>query len=102
MVKDFNSNGPLTTDYTFMTNAYVPTLAMEGIIGDPVNPFTGNPISSDAKFEDVLYVTSSYNWGLDANDGYSFDLSDGSWWAVRENLYDLNNWVRVSEEEVFS
>ena len=60
MVKDFGAKG-FTTSEEFMTNADVPTLASSGLIKDPVNPFSGNPINSDAKKgpQTVLY---SANW----------------------------------------
>lgn len=48
MVKDFNRKGFSTSD-TFMTNADVPALAMEDLIRDPKNPFTGKAINSDEK-----------------------------------------------------
>ena len=101
MVKDFNSHAPFSIDNTFMTNADVPLLAMSGIIDNPVNPFTGNPITDDDKTDGVVYITNSYNWQLNEVDGNGFDLSDSEWLAVRENIYDLNNWRIVSEEEVF-
>ena len=100
MVKDFGSNAPFTTDYTFMTNADVPSIAMNGIISDPVNPFTGNPINCDDKY-DGIYISSSNSWELSDNNGYQFDLSRGLWWSVRDNIFDMNNWEIVSEEEVF-
>ena len=99
MVKDFNSNEPFSVDNTFMTNADVPLLAMSGIIDDPVNPFTGNPVTDDDK-NDGVYITNSYNWELSDTDGIRFDLSGAEWLAVRENIYDLNNWRIVPEEEV--
>ena len=48
MVKDFDQKGFTVSD-SFMTNADTPTLATSGLINDPVNPFTGNPINSDPK-----------------------------------------------------
>ena len=99
MVKDIGSNEPFSIDNTFMTNADVPLLAMSGIIDNPVNPFTGNPITDDDKTDGVVYITNSYNWQL--NEGNGFDLSGSEWLAVRDNIYDLNNWRIVSEEEVF-
>ena len=102
MVKDFDSHAPFSVDNTFMTNADVTLLAMSGIIDNPVNPFTGNPITDDDKTDGVVYITNSYNWQLDEVDGNGFDLSDSEWLAVRENIYDLNNWRIVSEEEVFN
>ena len=99
MVKDFNSTGPFSVDDTFMTNADVPSLAVDGLINDPVNPFTGNPITTDDK-TDGVYVTDSYNWHLDDTDGNGFNLSGSEWLSVRDNIYDLNNWSIVPEEEV--
>ncbi len=99
MVKDFNSTGPFSVDDTFMTNADVPSLAMEGLINNPINPFTGNPITTDDKIDGV-YITDSYSWHLDDTDGNGFDLSGSDWLLVRDNIYDLNNWQIVSEEEV--
>ena len=100
MVKDFGSEG-FTTDYTFMTNADVPLLAMSGTISDPVNPFTGNPVTDDDKTNGHIYITDSYNWGLDQEGSCTFDLTDSRWLSVRENIYNPDNWRIVSEEEVF-
>jgi hypothetical protein len=55
LVKDFNSD-TFTVDPQFMTQADVPTIACKGLIEDPVNPFTGNPITDAAKAEPVQYV----------------------------------------------
>ena len=101
MVKDFNSNEPFSVDNTFMTNADVPLLAMSGIIENPVNPFTGNPVTDDDKIDGAVYITNSYNWELSDTDGIGFNLSGSEWLSVRENIFDLNNWRIVSEEEVF-
>ena len=100
MVKDFNSDGPFAVDSTFMTNADVPTLAMQGIIEDPVNPFTGNPVNNDRKYEGVLYVTDSHNWMPPGTDVCTFDVSDGNWWSITDDLFNMNNWTRVPESEV--
>lgn len=101
MVKDFNSNIPFSIDSTFMTNADVPLLAMSGTISDPVNPFTGNPVTDDDKTNGHIYITDSYNWGLDQEGSCTFDLTDSRWLSVRDNVYNPNNWRIVSEEEVF-
>ena len=100
MVKDFNSNEPFSVDNTFMTNADVPLLAMSGIIENPVNPFTGNPVTDDDKTDGAVYITNSYNWELSDTDGIGFNLSGSEWLSVRENIFDLNNWSIVPEEEV--
>ena len=48
MVKDFNAKG-FNVNEEFMTNADTATIATKGLINNPVNPFTGNPINSNAK-----------------------------------------------------
>ena len=60
MVKDFGAKG-FTTSEEFMTNADVPSLASSGLINDPVNPFSGKPINSDAK-KHPSTVFYSANW----------------------------------------
>jgi hypothetical protein len=67
LVKDFYAEG-FTTSEDFMTNADVPTLAVEGLIEEPVNPFTGNAISSDYKTENnKQYVIMSEEWNISKN-----------------------------------
>ena len=93
MVKDFDSNKEWTTDMTFMTNADVPVLAMDGLIKNPVNPFTGNPVTDEMKKNGPLLVTNSDNWRLEVNNGYVFKTGD-TWYSVHDNLYDMNNWKK--------
>ena len=90
MVKDFNSK-EFTTDNTFMTNADTPSLAMEGLIDNPVNPFTHNPINSQPK-QGELYITSSTDWSTDINNGNTF--LPAQWYSVHDSLFDLNNWTK--------
>lgn len=102
MVKDFDATG-YKTDYTFMTNADVPTLALEGIVDNPVNPATGNPINSDAKFGD-LYVGYSVApdqklWNPDYNQGSTFYYDDDTKWYkfVGDDIFDKSNWIEVEK-----
>ena len=101
MVKDFDAHGELTTSDEFMTNADTPTIAFEGLIANPVNPFTGNAISSDYKNEHYQYVTTS--WHHDAvnyHQGTTFDLEDGVYYSVHDDIFDHNNWQRVGDESM--
>ncbi len=100
MVKDFDAEG-FTTDNTFMTNADVPTIALEGIIDDPVNPYTGNPINSDLKSGD-LYVSyypieDETLWNPDYNQGNQFTYADDCVWlkVINGNIFDPDNWVQT-------
>lgn len=92
MVKDFNATG-FTEDDTFMTNADVPSIAMNDIIDDPVNPFTGNKIDRSAKETDKLLITLSKNANLSEQKWNVFDTMGASWYSVKDNIFDKNNWV---------
>ncbi len=88
LVKDFGSR-ELTVCNDFMTNADVPTLAFDGLIEDPVNPFTGNKINSNAK-SGIHYITDSSN--SNPTDGTVFDTSDAHWYAVHDSIFKEENW----------
>ncbi len=95
MVKDFNAHGFSTSD-EFMTNADTPTIAMAGLIANPVNPFTGNPVNNSEKTAHPQLVTTSSTWET----GYfwsktAFVTEDGNWYTVHDNIFDANNWQRV-------
>ena len=105
MVKDFDSTG-FSTDYTFMTNADVPTIALMDIIEDPVNPATGLPINSDLKY-DKIYVGYSMEdsderlWNPEYNMGYSFYVDDNCSWyeLLNGNIFDTDNWVLTDKPQ---
>ena len=96
MVKDFNAEGSIKTDMTFMTNADVPSLALKDLIENPVNPFTGNPITQDAKKQPV-YIAISGTQLLGSN-AYQFFIDPKQDFYVHDNLFDPKNWVRVEEK----
>jgi YidC/Oxa1 family membrane protein insertase len=96
MVKDFGSSDFIESD-EFMTNADVPTMAMEGVIDNPVNPFTGNPVNTDKK-QDKQIVTTSRKAVVADNDGNVFDTSDGKWYEVTPgDIFDVNNWNQLPD-----
>ena len=89
MCKDFGSQ-EFSVDETFMTNADTATLAMEGLIENPVNPFTGKPITSDAKLEGPQHVIFTSGWDIFLNNGNVY-LPD-HWFAVPHDINDLDSW----------
>jgi len=97
MVKDFDQTG-FGTDDTFMTNADVPTMAVEGLIQDPVNPFTGEPINSDEKTAHDQLIIVSDQWGASNYTGSTFLPS--TWIRVRDNIWDAENWAFSDTETV--
>ena len=97
MVKDFGST-EFRTDERFMTNADVPALAMDGLIENPVNPFTGNPINSDDKTAHDQYVILSWDWSTVKNNGNTF--LPGRWYAVHDDVRLRRNWNLVAKDAV--
>lgn len=94
MVKDFNSKGFTTSD-EFMTNADTPTLAIDGLIDNAINPFTNKAINNSAKTDAPQLITTTEHFAIVEYHGNTFDTSDGEWWAVSENIFDENNWKKV-------
>lgn len=94
MVKDFDSQ-TFTTDQTFMTNADVPILAANGVLENPVNPFSGKPISNAAKFAPELHLFLSDESNITVNNGKTY--LPGRWIGFHGNLYDENNWRNIED-----
>ena len=90
MVKDFNSKGAFTTSNEFMTNADVPTIATDGTIANPVNPFTGKLITSDEKYAHDQMIMLSHEWNPAKNNGNTFKA--GRWAAITNDIWDRNDW----------
>jgi hypothetical protein len=92
LVKDFNAHGALSVDNTtFMTNADVPLIALEGIIENPVNPWTGNQIKSDK--ENGIVLSTSY--GMPVNER-TLTTNKFNMLHVHTNIYDPENWSQVT------
>lgn len=92
LVKDFDSD-IFSTDSSFMTDADVPTLAVEGLINEPLNPFTGKLICNDAKFASEQLVFTTHDYDPASYTGCTFHASN--WYAVHDNIFDLSNWTIV-------
>lgn len=91
LYKDFHSNEKFHADYTFMTNADTPTLAMQGLLDNPLNPFTQRPIFQPNAKDGPLYVLYTDNWSSTSNTGSTF--TDSYWFTVdNQNVLDKDNW----------
>lgn len=99
MVKDFGSE-ELSTSEEFMTTADVPCLAMEGLISNPVNPFTGKEIDMEEKTAHDQYIIVSEEWDTAKNNGNTF--LPAKWYAVHDDMLDRENWRMVAEDEVLT
>ena len=89
MVKDFGSHGFKVSD-EFMTNADTPALAAQGLIKDPVNPFTGKPLSDPGYKKGPQKVIFSTGWDVLTNGTNTFDKSQ--WYSASENVWDRSKW----------
>jgi hypothetical protein len=90
LFKDFNGNGNLRTDMSFMSTADVPSLAIEGIIENPINPFTGSSITSGVKEKPLLILIHR----LRNKNENEILISPKNSYYVHENIFDEGNWVK--------
>ena len=97
LVKDFGST-ELTTDNTFMTNADTPTLAFKGLIKDPVNPFTGNEINSEAKNEKEHHIAGAPTSNPDKYAAGATQFEDFTWIGFTGNdTTDISAWRGIGK-----
>ncbi|MCR5589910.1 MAG: YidC/Oxa1 family membrane protein insertase [Lachnospiraceae bacterium] len=95
MVKDFNADAAgIAEDDEFMTNADVPSIAMSGIIEDPVNPFTGNPVNTDRKYEGPIVIAGDKK-DVEKETETVFDSEEIPWYSVHDSIFDAANWEVV-------
>lgn len=98
MEKDFGEKEYKVSN-EFMTNADVPTLAFDGVISYPINPFTNKLITNEDKKDGVL-ITTSENWDTDKFNGYQFDTSDAPWYRIKNGyIFDFSNWEIIDKLE---
>ena len=83
-----------------MTTADVPCLAMEGLIEDPVNPFTGKEIDMKEKTAHDQYIIDSDQWQIEKNNGNTF--LPAKWYAVHDDMLEQDNWRMVAEGAVLT
>ena len=94
LVKDFGST-ELARDDSFMTNADVPAYLLQGLVENPVNPFTGNPVGAGVKDTEEMQVTTSYDWQFAYNNGAAF--FPAVWYAVKGRVLDASCWEKLGE-----
>ncbi len=93
MVKDFGNHG-FTVCEDLMTNADTPVLALEGLLENPVNPFTDNSISDQAKHTEELHVYASSEADVNGN---RTTYSKDRWYGVSRDVRDGSNWHFLGE-----
>ena len=102
LFKDFNSDGPLSTNMDFMTNADAASLLLKGLIEKPVNPFTNKEIPLDTrplKKDGVIITTCDKHQPPYHKDLYKFDIKDNEWWLVKDNIFKASSWTQIEPPE---
>lgn len=99
LVKDFNSNDELKTDWSFMTNADVPSIAVKDLIDNAKNPFTGKELY-DPKNKDFVLITNAKNWEASTQGTYKLNISDDEWWTVKNDIRNEENWSHINLKEL--
>ena len=94
LFKDFGET-ELKRDDTFMTNADAPAMLLQGLIENPVNPFTGKPITNAAKGKEDLLVTTSPDWQFAYNNGPAF--FPAVWYRVTGPVLQKESWQIAGE-----
>jgi hypothetical protein len=90
LVKDFDAKDEMKTDMTFMSTADVPTLAMEELIDDPVNPFTGRHITGEDKNDPLLILIDR----VQRKNSYEIVLDRQNTYYIHTSIFDEKNWQR--------
>lgn len=102
LFKDFNTEGKLYEDDTFMTNADTPSLLLKGLVENPVNPFTGNsvPLDTSALKKDGVIISINDRHQPYMNGKYKFNIPSTHWWKVKDDIFKASNWSRAEEKEI--
>jgi len=94
MVKDFNSNGTLKKDDTFMTLADTPILVTEALPSElQINPFSGKSFK-ETQDKAVVKIMNSVAWdAAQQKDLTQFVKTQDLWAYVHDDVYNPNNWT---------
>jgi YidC/Oxa1 family membrane protein insertase len=97
LFKDFSDNDPLKTNNDFMTNADVPCLALKNIIENPINPFTGKPLTPDKN--DGIYIFVEGRTNTNFYTGATCLEDNSKFFHVRDLIFDSRNWAEVKYKD---
>jgi YidC/Oxa1 family membrane protein insertase len=96
LYKDFNSHGVLSINDDFMTNADVPFYTLNGLLENPVNPFSGNPITTQPK-KDGIFITTCHAFMAAKHGKYVFNIKKNQWIYLHDSIYEAANWKMVEK-----
>ena len=80
-----------------MTNADVPSLAVQDLIEDARNPFTGKEITMDEKTAHDQFIMTSKDYATSKKDT---TFTPSGWAVITNNINDRDDWQFIDEEIV--
>ena len=89
MVKDFEKHG-FEHSNEQISNADTPAVATEGLINNPINPYTGNRLESFVTQDKEPELIYTFDWQTNKNNGNTF--LPANWFTVKGNIYNKENW----------
>ena len=96
LVKDFDSHD-FHVSNEFMTNADTPILALDGIVDEPVNPFTGKTLTDKQKYASEHHVYVADKWNPSENCGKTY--CEGDWYKLEgNNVLDCSKWSYIGRK----
>lgn len=99
-IKDFNSKGEIKTDNRFMTNADVPSIALDNVVDNPKNPFTEKSINTKEKQQGACILVNHREWNPSQfHNRYKPLDKDSDLWCVKEDIFKLENWSKPSQRD---
>jgi len=95
IVKDFDADGPIKTDMTFMTTADTPLLAIEGLEVSPINPFTGNNLFEEEEKDEVYAYFGDWSPEHHTKSTYNFDYTQS--FSIKDDIFVESNWAPIKK-----
>ena len=92
--KDFNERGEIKYDFSLMTNADTPSLAVKDMIDEAENPFTGNKLAilDAADKADLIKIAVAPPESTRNRNNFKFIVDE--WYTVKENIFENSNWSK--------
>ena len=92
LVKDFNSR-QYSISKKLISNADTPYIAMDNLVNNPQNPYTGNDIETFDEQSTEPELIYTFDYQTDKNNGNVFLPSN--WFTLRDNFYAEENWKYI-------
>ncbi|MBR6198727.1 MAG: YidC/Oxa1 family membrane protein insertase, partial [Spirochaetales bacterium] len=98
MVKDFNADGELKTDNSFMTNADTIFFAIKDLPVSDINPFTSNQLTQEKENGVVIHCDSDWNAAVQKHrTAFTYNPKEG--FIIRDNIFNPKNWTKITGNE---